>query len=290
MMIPANILELLCCPICNARLEAHGEGVVCQGPEVHSFPVEEGFATFAKPDPGKYNETYAAQYAGLWAYGYETLHLGLNEPLYRTVSSLVSECLAGTKVVAGMPVIVDSGCGVGRVAADCAALAPAGRVLGFDGSLAMLALARSIACGDTPVKVSLEKFGYGTLSVPARALTNLFLARADVENLPLADGSANLVLSVNIVDRLLHGPERALPECRRILQPGGRLVFTDPLNWTDVWLWERYGSRDKILTFIRGCGFRIDIWFDQLIYREILDRRGAIEEFPTLVVLGTAIG
>jgi hypothetical protein len=38
---------------------------------------------------GKYNAAYATKYAGIWALGYETLHRGENEGLYRTVNEMV---------------------------------------------------------------------------------------------------------------------------------------------------------------------------------------------------------
>ena len=269
-------------------MDVHGYSTVCQGAVAHSFQTEEGFLTFSKPDPGKYNETYATQYAGLWAFGYETLHLGLDEPLYRTVSSLVAESLVRGKKDF-QPVIVDCGCGVGRVTADCAELAPTGRILGFDGSYSMLALAKQIVCDRMPVDLALDQFGYNDISIQGRGLSNVFLARADVENLPLKDACTDIVLSINIVDRLIHGPEIALPECRRIIKTGGHIVFANPMNWTDSWLWSKYSNPGDLLALFRHSGFHIDTWFDRLIYREILDKRGATEEFPTLIVLGTAI-
>jgi SAM-dependent methyltransferase len=290
MTFPARVLPLLRCPECGAGLSAAEEGLRCRGEAGRAFRVEDGFLTFAKPPAGKYDPAYAARYAGLWAFGYQTLRSGLDEPLYRTVSSLVAEALAARASAAEPPVIVDCGCGVGRVAADCAALAPRGLVLGLDASLAMLEYAERIVRGQAPVEVDVSAYGFGTLTIPARGARNVELFRADVENLPIADASADLALSINIIDRLPHGPEQAFAECHRILRPGGRLVFTDPLNWVKPTTWHRYATPAAILRVLEQVGFTIDTWFDHLSYREVLDSRGSHEEFQTLVSVAANCG
>jgi SAM-dependent methyltransferase len=241
-----------------------------------------GFLVFARPDIGKYQPGYAERYAALWAFGYATLHKGQDESLYRTVSSLVAESLA--ELATNAPVIIDAGCGVGRVTGDCARLAPGATIIALDASPPMLAYARRVVHGTEPVEVQLPQYGFPHLVIPPYGLTTPVFARADVEDLPVLDGSADLALSVNIVDRLPHGPDVALRECHRILRPGGTLIFTDPFNWTDPELWSRYPDARSVLRLIEETGFAIDTWFDPLLYREILDGRGSSDEFRTLVV------
>ena len=297
--LPDRVLALLACPACRAPLEPSGTGVACRGPEPHRFETEDGFLTFARPPQGKYGADYAARYAALWAFGYQTLHRGSDEPLYRAVSSLVAEALAvrerdglaagrveAAPAPCGPPVIVDAGCGVGRVAADCAALAPDGDVVAIDGSPAMLGLARRIVLGTEPVNVPLPADGFPSLTIPARGRANVHLVRADLEALPIADATADLALCINTVDRLPHGPDRALAECARILRPGGRVLFTNPMNWTDPELWRRYPAAEALLGYFEEQGFTVETWFDDLHYREVMDARGAFEEFRTLVVAG----
>ena len=96
----------------------------------------------------------------------------------------------------------DLGCGTGAVAET---LAPfVARVVGVDGSRAMLAAARR----------------------RLRDLPNVELRAGDLEALPIGDGelgAALLVLTLHHVP----DPAAALAESARVLQPGGRLVVVD---------------------------------------------------------------
>ena len=283
MTVPGSVSGVLRCPRCRAAFEPAEGALTCTGPDRHRFSEARGFFTLAEPPAGKYDPAYAARYAALWAYGFETLHSGLDESLYRTVSSLVAESLAPRAGAPAPPLVVDAGCGVGRMTADCARLAAAGWVLGVDGSPAMLELAARIVLGSEKVTVPLPEDGFGELEIAGRGAPNALLVRADVEDLPLADAAADVVLSVNIVDRLPEGPEAAFRECRRILRPGGHLIFTDPLNWTRPRLWRRFPDAESIIALVRDLGFEVESWFDRLPYREIIDARGSFEEFTTLV-------
>ena len=240
---------------------------------------ENGILIFAEPNAGKYDPEYAARYAALWAFGCETLHSGLDEGLYRTVSSFLAEAIVGV----AEPLIVDAGCGVGRVLSDAARLAPHATVLAFDASVAMLEFARRVASGES-IEVDLRDYGFPSLRIARPPAPNAVLARADVEDLPLVDACADVVLSINIVDRLPHGPEVAFRECHRILRPGGTLIFTDPFNWTEPWLWQKYPDAASVLRLLEETGFAVETWFDDLFYREILDGRGSFEEFRTMAV------
>lgn len=325
----AYALARLSCPHCHAELRPAGDGVACTGATPHTFGSEDGFICFAppaRPGASKYDPTYASRYAALWAYGCDTLHLGWDEPLYATVAALVARALG--RLVRRAPLIVDCGCGVGRVSGDCAELTPHADVLGFDLALPMLDLARRITLGGADVEagsgqvgegefltnereagggdvgegalvagtgavggvtLDLGAFGFGAVTIPPRRLRNVFFACADVTRLPVATARADVALSVNVIDRVPE-PAAIFRECRRVLRDRGTLVFTNPLNWPTEELWKRYPTRDAVLALIEQAGFRIDRWFDELPYKEIVDKRGSFEQFSTLVVIATAVG
>ena len=296
MELTAELLALLRCPECGAELAAGKESALaCQGPKPHRFDEQEGFLTFARPMAGKYDPGYAARYAALWAFGYETLHSGADEPLYRAVSSLAGEALAGVRTArrGGRPPRRRAA-GRRRRGLRRRPHAPEPRrrwprrpsIFGLDGSLAMLELARTVVSSEEPIEVDLAGYGFGTLRIPPRPYPNAHLFRADIERFPVADGCAAMVLSVNTIDRLAHGPERTLAEAHRVLRHGGTLVFTDPLNWTTPEAWSRYPDAQALLAFIEDPGLRDD----HLVRRPPLPRAprrpGVVEEFRTFVVAG----
>jgi SAM-dependent methyltransferase len=157
-------------------------------------------------------------------------------------------------------------------------------VLGIDGSVAMLEMAERIACGTAPVEVALPDYGFPSLTIPSQGAGNVHFLRGDLESLPVADATADLVLSINTVDRLPHGPDRALVECSRLLRRGGQLVFTDPLNWTEVDHWRRYPGTAAVLALLPKLGLRVKTWYDHTHYNELVDARGSIEQFTTLAI------
>lgn len=96
--------------------------------------------------------------------------------------------------------VVEIGCGTGRLTLPMAELTPA-RVMGVDAEDRMLQVARSKDAG-----------------------RRVDWVRAGAYRLPLADGTARLVVMVMVI-HLLRQRVRAEREIRRVLQPGGRLCI-----------------------------------------------------------------
>lgn len=280
-----TFINLLRCPTCHTPLRSLPGKLVCA--KKHIFRSSGRYIIFKRDrNQGKYDEDYSKRYAFLWAYGYETRHSGAVESLYRSVGALVAESLAD--IAKSNPVAVDCGCGTGRCIADAALVMPSARFVGVDLSTAKLDLAAQILKGQSVVRGSLPGYGFAEpLSIKGRRLKNVLLAQADVMSLPLQDRSADLALFVNLLDRV-PDPHAALREAHRILRSGGALVLTTPLNWTKPKLWRKYPNAKALRDLISNCGFIIKIWFDQLLYREILDGRGSVEEFATLVISAQA--
>lgn len=106
-------------------------------------------------------------------------------------------------------VVVDLGCGGGiDTLLAAAAVAPGGRAVGVDILPAMVERARRHAA----------EAGIG----------NAEFLEAEFEDLPLPDGSADLVISNGTIS-LSARKSRVLAEAYRILRPGGRLCVADPV-------------------------------------------------------------
>jgi SAM-dependent methyltransferase len=86
--------------------------------------------------------------------------------------------------------------------------------------------------------------GNPALATQAHTSHGLAATRALVDQVPLADGAAEVVCLLDVIEHL-HDPVAALREAARVLEPGGRLVVTVPAH---QWLWS---AADEHLGHVR---------------------------------------
>jgi SAM-dependent methyltransferase len=101
-------------------------------------------------------------------------------------------------------VVIDAGCGEGYGAAYLRRTA--GRVVALD-------------------------YAPDVVTHAARTYPALDVARADLQRLPLRDGAAEVVVSLQTVEHL-HDQPGFVAECARVLRPAGMLVLTTPNRLT----------------------------------------------------------
>jgi ArsR family transcriptional regulator len=99
----------------------------------------------------------------------------------------------------------------------------------------------------TAVDLSVEMLAQLRQRASAAGLTNIETVEGDIDDLPLEDGSHDVV----VLSQALHHseqPRAALAEAVRVLAPGGRLLVIDLLAHGEDWVRERLQDRQQGFT------------------------------------------
>jgi SAM-dependent methyltransferase len=122
--------------------------------------------------------------------------------------------------------VADVGCGNGAYLAELAGRGLAGRVLGLDMSLGMLAAARDrLASSGSSTRSGAAGAAAPTeTSGRSESPADVALIAADATALPLPDGVADLTLAMHMLYHV-PDPSQAVRELRRVTRPGGRVVI-----------------------------------------------------------------
>jgi len=146
------------------------------------------------------------------------------DTLYGAGEAAAAEHAVGASLGCGVPTavadlhegetVLDLGSGAGAdVLISARRVGPAGRVIGLDMTDEMLALARANAA--------------------AAGVTNAEFIKGHIEDIPLPDGSVDVVIS-NCVINLSSDKAAVLAEVARVLRPGGRFAVSDVIADPDM--------------------------------------------------------
>lgn len=220
-------------------------------------------------------------YTGI-AYGHRLFADGSAEGLYRTMSALL--------LAAAPKTVLDLGCGVGRVLYDCAPALPETQFAGLDLSYNMCRRATQLLHGADPIPLpGLERWGRPNIvfSEP-RQLPNVKIAQASALNLPFAPLTFDLVLATLLLCRL-PDPVAGLAQMVRVLRPGGRLLLATPCGFNTAEPWSQFVPPERLREHLSILGLRIDEWFENLTYREVIDAHGNAHDWRVRVIATTSL-
>ena len=169
----------------------------------------------------------------------------------------------------GVERVLDAGCGAGHTAAS---FSPhVAEVVALDFTASMLRQVEVLA--------------------RERGLENISTRLGDVESLPIADATLDLVVSRYSAHHWAR-PDKALREFRRVLKTGGMFVLSDVLGFSD-YVCDTYLNAIELLrdpshvrdftlaeweTFFAGAGFELEVVFP---YRIFLDFEEWTERMAT---------
>lgn len=129
--------------------------------------------------------------------------------------------------------VLDLGCGAGGTAFECAATMPDALVLGIDGNLALMRLARRAALHGE-VRYGRRRVGLVyddrrfAVTLPGAERVDFWVC--DAASLPFRAQSADLLVALNLLD-CLPDPVSFLHAAAAVLQPGGALLLATPFDW-----------------------------------------------------------
>lgn len=170
-------------------------------------------------------------------------------------------------------VILDIGCGVGRLAGALARHYPKATVWGVDYSYQMLRQAWRYWKSGSTLEVNGNARGWPCLQLQRPTIDNLQFGLATAEDLPIQSASVPLCTASFLFDRLEH-PEAFLQEVYRVLVPGGQFLLATPFNFQRADLWRQYGEVSKLVAALERMGFSSQHQIDRLELTEPLDGRG----------------
>ena len=223
-----ELTEILMCPKTGNKLRfSAGNSVVHVEDSEITYPLIDGIVDFCPQSNDSVTKSYdkvASRYDA-----YMTSSNIFMKICNRLIWGFGSDCDYAEPVLSYLPsqfdgVLLDVPVGTGVFTDSLYARFPNATIIAIDYSMGMLQLAK-------------DRLG---------GLSNVHLIRADVANLPLRNGTADIVLSMNGW-HVFKDKQRATVEMKRVLQKNGSLVacgYVKGDRWLSDWFVKHFGIRN----------------------------------------------
>jgi SAM-dependent methyltransferase len=241
------LFEVLRCPVTRAELVREDDELVAAAPEAHRYRVNpQGIPLFAEQFCSEEARVQEAHYEKIAAAYVENLHYPHTQEYMAYLDRVLLEVID----FASLGTVAEICCGRGEAVHLLGDRI--GRGVGIDISVAMLEAAGR------------EYSGH-----------NMSFVQGDATMLPLADDSFDCVFMLGGVHHV-NDRERLFSEIVRILKPGGRLYFREPVSDFALWRWiraviyrlapaldhetEKPLRRDETVPLLEKVGLRASHW------------------------------
>jgi ubiquinone/menaquinone biosynthesis C-methylase UbiE len=209
-MLDEQLIALLRCPVSGQPLHIR-DGQLETADGARSYPISpEGIPLLAPNDLGDDARTQQAHYDSV-AEGYIA---NLDLPHTRTYTAYLDRLLINALADEPLGTTLDLCCGRGEGTALFGTHAE--RILGLDISTHMLTAGAAQAAGACPIS---------------------FL-QGDATRLPLKDATCDTVVTLGGIHHI-NDRAKLFNEVNRVLKPGGRFIWREPLDDFVVWRWLR---------------------------------------------------
>ncbi|MDM8559076.1 class I SAM-dependent methyltransferase [Candidatus Parabeggiatoa sp. HSG14] len=213
----------------------------------------------------------------------------LTEDFYQSLLELVRQ----EKLVTPNTTVLDIGCGLGRMTTEMARFDDVDYAIGLDSSAFMIEEATKLANSQqSQIPIKLNLVGGKTTSAKIGldwTVDNCDFMVGDAQQLALQEGAFDLVLCLNVIDRVPN-PTKVIEQIFRVLKSGGYLIITDPYDWEnspitrEYWItdmaeffshnskWQQVQEVDGIPFVMRSTSRQIVAYMNHcLIYRKITE-------------------
>lgn len=220
------------------------------------------------------NKIFINQYIGLWAYGYYNGFTG-TESIYRIIKSFFLEEYEKKDTLE----ILDIGCGVGRTTMDLATIFKKSKIVSIDTSKLSIKMAKKILHNKkkTELDIDLRDLGFKILKIPVSNFDNVKFMETSFDDINEKD-KYDLITAVNFLDRY-DNIEKAIQKIYDLLKKDGIFIGATPLNFSSKNQWKNVNKNDFLKKILSNNNLKIKEYLKNIIYREILDARGAYNEF-----------